>query len=84
MSGELEALRATLDAVDDELLRVLARRADLVAQIWAWKQTHGVARLDPERERALRERLLRRSDELGLSRDAIARVLDQVIGRALR
>lgn len=84
MTTELEALRAKLDSIDDELLDVLAERAQVVAEIWAWKQAHGVERVDPERERALRERLLSRAESVGLSRQAIERVLAQIIGHALR
>ncbi|MFT3707577.1 MAG: chorismate mutase [Archangium sp.] len=82
--NELDALREKLDAVDDALLKVLARRAEVVAEIWAWKQKNAVERIDPERERALRERLLTRAAALGLSRDAVSRVLDQIVGKPLR
>jgi chorismate mutase len=83
-ADELAALRAKLDGIDDDLLRALARRAEVVAEIWAWKQHHGVARVDPDRERAMRERLLSRAAELGLSREAVALVFDSIIGKALR
>lgn len=84
MTTELEALRAKLDSIDDELLDVLAERAAVVTEIWAWKQAHGVERIDPERERALRERLLSRAEAVGLSREAIERVLAHIIGQPLR
>jgi len=80
----LESLRAKLDVVDAELIEVLARRAGVVAEIWEWKRAHGVPRIDPAREREVRERLLTQAVGLGLSRDAVAAVLDQLIGRPLR
>lgn len=80
----LETLRAALDEVDDALLDALARRAALVAEIWAWKAAHGLPRLDPARERALRERLARRALDLGLAAEAVDAVLDQIVGKALR
>lgn len=82
--NELEELRDRLDSIDDELLDVLAERAQVVADIWAWKQANGVERMDPERERKLRERLLARAELLGLARDQISKVLDQIIGKPLR
>ena len=81
---DLEALRSKLDSIDDELLDVLAERAQVVAEIWAWKQKNGVERIDPDRERALRERLLSRAESLGLARAAIERVLAQIIGNPLK
>jgi chorismate mutase len=80
----LEKLRARLDGVDAELIELLARRASVVAEIWAWKQQHGVARIDPPRELEVRARLLAQADALGLSREAVSAVLDQLIGRPLR
>lgn len=80
----LEALRAQLDDVDAELIAVLARRAGVVAEIWAWKSQHGVPRVDAARETALRERLLSQAEALGLSRTAINAVLDRIVGHPLR
>lgn len=79
----LAELRAALDEVDAELIAVLARRAALVREIWAWKAAHGLPRFDPERERALRDRLVRQGVELGLSAESIEAILAQVIGKAL-
>lgn len=79
----LETLRAALDDVDDALIDLLARRAALVRDVWAWKQAHGLPRLDPAREHHMRERLLRRGVDLGLSADALDKVLAQIIGKPL-
>lgn len=80
----LEKLRGQLDEVDAELIRLLARRAGIVEQIWAWKQANGVERIDPAREAELRARLLAQAEALGLSRDAIATILERIIGVSLR
>lgn len=80
MSDDLERYRAGLDALDAELLDVLARRAQLVDEVWAWKRAHGVPLRDPEREAAMRERLLAAGEGAGLSREALRRVLDAVVG----
>ncbi len=79
----LESLRAALDAADAALIDALARRAALVQEIWAWKAARGLPRLDRARERALRERLVRRAVDLGLAADAVDAVLDQIVGKAL-
>lgn len=75
----LESLRAALDGVDDALIAALACRAALVREIWARKDTHGLPRLDPARERALKDRLLRQAVELGLSAEAVEAILAHVV-----
>jgi chorismate mutase len=80
MSDELERYRAGLDALDAELIDVLARRAQLVDEVWAWKRGRGLPLRDPAREAAMRERLLVAGEGAGLSRAALGRVLDAVVG----
>lgn len=80
----LKEKRAQLDELDAELIRLLARRASVVDEIWAWKQANGVERIDPAREAELRGRLLAQGESLGLSRDAVAAILDRIIGHRLR
>ena len=81
---KLEEMRAQLDELDSELIELLARRASVVEEIWAWKQQHQVARVDPAREVELRSRLLTQADALGLSREAISAILDRIVGVPLR
>ena len=81
---KLEELRAALDALDSELIRLLARRASVVEEIWSWKAQHQVARIDPERELELRSRLLAQAEALGLSTEAISAILDRIVGVPLR
>lgn len=80
----LEALRAQLDDVDAQLIETLARRAAVVEEIWRWKQSHAVPRLDERREAQVRARLLAQAEALGLQRDAVSAILERVIGVALR
>lgn len=80
----LEKLRGQLDELDAELIRLLARRAGVVEELWAWKQANGVARLDKAREAELRGRLLAQAQSLGLAREAISAILDHVVGVPLR
>lgn len=79
----LEKLRAQLDEADAELIGLLARRAGIVEEIWAWKQANGLPRVDPAREAELRARLLSQAQTLGLSRDAVAAILERIIGVSL-
>lgn len=76
----LNEKRAALDALDAELIDLLARRAGIVQEIWAWKQAHGVERVDPAREAELRARLLAQAESLGLSREAVGAILARIVG----
>jgi len=53
----LEALRAQIDALDDQLLELLNRRIEVVQQVGALKHRTGGAIYRPEREKAILERL---------------------------
>lgn len=57
---DLDALRRDIDAIDNELLSLLARRAHLLPEVIAAKQAKGLPVVDPERERALLDRLVAR------------------------
>jgi chorismate mutase/prephenate dehydratase len=56
---ELGALRETIDRVDDQILALLDRRAEVVKQVGDLKRRHDQAFHVPNRERAVLERLSR-------------------------
>ena len=64
----LPLLRAKIDSLDREMLQIVAQRMALVAEIAAFKRTHGLRIRDPQRERELLEDRTRRAEELGLPR----------------
>ena len=47
----LEELRARIDGIDAELIRLFAERMDVSAEIAAYKREHGMPVLDAARER---------------------------------
>ncbi|MBR6219324.1 MAG: chorismate mutase [Clostridia bacterium] len=54
---ELKDIRANIDAIDDELVRLFVRRMDCSAQVARAKQTTGKPIRDPAREREILNRL---------------------------
>lgn len=80
MDQDFEHLRADIDAIDLEILRLVQARARIVGQVWAWKRAHGVARQDPERERQLLARLQAANAGSGLPAEVVAAVFRAVIG----
>lgn len=83
-TDEQQRLRGVIDELDDRLVALLAERAAAVDELWAWKARHGVPQKDPAREAALRERLARRAEALGLDPAAVGRVLDAIVGHRLK
>ncbi len=80
----LADMRATLDEIDAALLELLARRAAVVGELWAWKDARGLPRFDPAREASLRAALARRAGELGLSPAAVDAIFAAIVGHDLR
>ncbi len=81
--SRLTATRATLDAIDERLLAVLAERARVVETLWAWKRNEGLPLTDPTREAEHVEQLVARAKTLGLDEQAIRTVLATIVGKPL-
>lgn len=77
--GPLLELRQALDALDHELLDLLVRRMDLVADVAAQKRSHRVRIRDLARERRILEDRCARAEELGLPADSIESVWRQLM-----
>ena len=56
-AGEMDALRAGIDAVDAEIVRQLDRRARLARRIGEIKHQNGLEAYAPSRERAVLDRV---------------------------
>ncbi len=67
----LPILRATIDAIDREILQLLARRNGIVAEIAQYKRDHRIEIRDHQRERELFADRRRRAAKLGLSPEVI-------------
>jgi chorismate mutase len=57
MSDQVRELRAAIDATDRAIVKAVNRRLELVTELWRLKRELGLDRLDPDRERRLREEL---------------------------
>jgi chorismate mutase/prephenate dehydrogenase len=77
--GPLLELRGALDALDHELLELLVRRMDIVAEIAARKRSHRVRIRDLARERRVLEDRCARARELGLPTGGIESVWRQLM-----
>ena len=77
--GPLLELRGALDALDHELLELLVRRMDIVAEIAVRKRSHRVRIRDLARERRVLEDRCARAQELGLPTGGIESVWRQLM-----
>jgi len=75
----LEELRKRIIAADDEIIRLIGERRDLVLEIGRIKEALGLPILDPAREARVVRRVAERSRALGvdeeLTRDVIWRII---------
>ncbi|MFP5354952.1 MAG: bifunctional chorismate mutase/prephenate dehydrogenase [Gemmatimonadota bacterium] len=67
----LPLLRAMIDALDHDLLQIMARRMALVAEVAAAKREGGLKIRDPRREQDVLADRTRLADELGLPRGEV-------------
>ena len=74
----VKEIRERITAVDEELIAVINRRIQLVAEMHAHKQKNGYNTVDPDRERLLLEHL-EQSSEGPLSSDGLRRLYATVI-----
>ncbi len=76
--AELEALRQRIDAVDDQLMELLARRMEIAREIGRLKERHNLPVLQPHRYDALISNRAEAAERLGMS-DTFARKLLAII-----
>ena len=83
MSDRFEELRAEIAANDTEIVRAVNHRLRLVEELWRLKAERGDERLDPDRERRLREALAR-LNEGPLSEQGLERLVEELLALTKR
>jgi len=74
----LHALRAQMDKIDEELIRLLGERMKLADLVGACKKDNNITILQTERWNEIRNRLLDKAISLGLSQEFIHQYIDAV------
>jgi chorismate mutase len=83
VSDRFEELRAEIAANDAEIVRAVNHRLRLVEELWRLKAERGDERLDPHRERRLREALAR-LNEGPLSEQGLERLVEELLALTKR
>jgi chorismate mutase len=82
-AGRIEEWRRRIDAIDDQLMRLLNSRSACVLEIGRIKRALGLPLYSPEREDALLERVLRENPG-PLDRAAVRRLFERIIDESRR
>ena len=80
----IEALRARIDVIDRDLLRLLRDRMEISRQVAACKREHNVAILQAERWEHVLESALESGRELGLSEAAVRAIMTAIHEESVR
>ena len=80
---DLDELRRSIDAVDQQILKLLHERVRLVVAVGEYKRERALPVYDPERERALLERLCRAA-EPPLDAETIRRIFERLVDESRR
>jgi chorismate mutase-like protein len=83
MSG-LAPFRRRLDALDEEIARLLGARFDVCREVAEHKRTHGIAMLQPQRVAQVRERYLALGAEAGFPPGFAAELFELMIAATCR
>ena len=75
---DIEQLRPRIDAIDDQVLDLLSKRAGVALYVGDYKKRHGLPVHDPERENSVVSRL-QTGNPGPLSADAIERIYRTII-----
>jgi len=78
-TADLENLRGLIDSVDQQLLNLLRKRLDLVAQVGAVKHCAGLPIYAPQREAAMLAKRRAEADEIGVSPQLIEDILRRLM-----
>ena len=71
--------RAQIDALDQALLEIVARRRAIVAELFEVKRHRGLPLLDPDRERALLDARRGSAERLGVPPDLAERIFQAIL-----
>jgi chorismate mutase len=80
----LEPFRRRLDAIDDEIARLLGERLQICREVAVYKSAHGIPMMQPDRVKVVRERYLARGAEHELPQEFSSDLFDLLIATTCR
>jgi chorismate mutase len=83
LAPELAALRRSIDDLDQRILELVAERVRVVLSVGEYKRKNALPVYDPERERAMLDRLCARAPA-PLDADTVRRIFERLIDESRR
>ena len=80
----IDALRARIDLIDENLLKLLKDRMDVSVSLGRYKTEHNVAILQTGRWEQLLAEMVKRAAELGISAEAITAIMTSIHDESVR
>lgn len=84
MSGGLEPFRRRLDAVDEQIARLLGERFAICREVAIYKSAHDIPMMQPDRVAEVRARYVARGAEADLPDDFSAGLFELIIAATCR
>jgi chorismate mutase-like protein len=78
---QLEGFRAEIDALDDQIVELLARRFAVVDRVAEHKASNAIPMMSMERVIAVKERNAERAQRLGIDVDLVRAVYEEIVDR---
>lgn len=70
----MDVLRKKIDKIDEQILKLLKKRVDVVEKIGKYKKNNNIPIKDVKREKEVIEVLVKKAKEYGLSKDIIQKI----------
>jgi len=83
MSKTIDELREEINEVDEQLVRILAKRMDIVKEIGKLKKENNLSALDEKRWQEVLERTLENAKKYTVSEDLIKKIYEKIHATAL-
>lgn len=77
-------IRKKLDKFDAKIIKILAKRMNLIPDVAEYKIKNNAARYQPEREKEIIDKKRKMAEELGLNPDLVEDIIKRVIQDAHR
>lgn len=78
----MEELRQMIDKVDEQIIRLLVAREELVGKIGKLKKESGIEILDKAREEEIKEKIKQKCKELGVEYNFVLGIFEKILKKS--
>jgi chorismate mutase-like protein len=80
--SDIDAYRQQIDALDEEIIKALGQRFDVVRKVGKFKATTGIAVMQPDRIEQIKNRCTLLGDKYGVRAEFLHEMYDLIIGES--